>query len=177
MMVDCWWLDGLWLMMSVFACVFVWVCARVSVHIDPIHTLSKFKLARLSIFHDDCQNPLQYFVIWLAKSRNGLKIGEDEFFELSVKRKLVDNVENYLNMKFQPTILTRSQENPKKPHFLTYFLIWLPSICENRPTVFTKVVDNDPRNISGKFEANILKTFRNNGQKPLFRDLTSQIEK
>ena len=75
------------LCVCVCVCVFVWVCARVSVHIDPIHTLSKFKLARLSIFHDDCQNPLQYFVIWLAKSRNGLKIGEDEFFRAKCQKK------------------------------------------------------------------------------------------
>ena len=34
------------------------------------------------------------------------------------KRKVVGNVENYLNMKFQPKIFTRSRENPKKPDFL-----------------------------------------------------------
>ena len=33
------------------------------------------------------------------------------------------------------------------------FFIRLPSICENRHTVFTKVVDNGPVNISGMFEA------------------------
>ena len=31
-----------------------------------------------------------------------------------VNRKVVDNVENYLNMKFQTKILTRSRENAKK---------------------------------------------------------------
>jgi hypothetical protein len=39
------------------------------------------------------------------------------FLELGVNRKGVDNVENYLNMKFQPTILTRARENRKKTHF------------------------------------------------------------
>ena len=62
--------------------------------------------------------------------------------------------------------LTRFRENAKKPHFFTYFLIWLPSICEKRHTVFTKVVDNDPKNISAKFEASILKRSRENLQKP-----------
>ena len=47
----------------------------------------------------------------------------ENFLELGVNRKLVDNVENYLNMKFQPKILTRSRENTKKPNFKTYFLI------------------------------------------------------
>ena len=32
-------------------------------------------------------------------------------------RKVVDNVENYLNMQFQPKVMTRSQENGQKPHF------------------------------------------------------------
>ena len=40
-----------------------------------------------------------------------------EFLELGVNRKVVGNVENYLNMKFQPKIFTRSRENAKKPHF------------------------------------------------------------
>ena len=31
---------------------------------------------------------------------------------------------------------------------------------QNRQTVFTQVIDNGPVNISGKFEASILKTFR-----------------
>ena len=81
---------------------------------------------------------------------------------------VVDNVQNYSNMKFQTKIITCSWENAKKPHFLTYFLIWLPSICENRHTVFRKVVDNDPRNISGKFEACIYSILRENEEKPIF---------
>ena len=46
--------------------------------------------------------------------------------------------------------------------FWGHFSIWMPSICRNRHMVFTKVVDDDPMNISGKFEAYILKTFREN---------------
>ena len=57
-------------------------------------------------------------------------------------------------------LLSVAYQNGQKPHFLTYFLIWLPSIWKNRHTVFTKVVDNDPSNISVKFEASILKTLR-----------------
>ena len=32
-------------------------------------------------------------------------------------RKVVDNVENYSNMQFQPKVMTCSQENGQKPHF------------------------------------------------------------
>ena len=39
------------------------------------------------------------------------------FLELGVNRKVVGNDENYLNVKFQLTISTRSQENAEKPHF------------------------------------------------------------
>ena len=46
-----------------------------------------------------------------------------KFPDLVTNRKVVGNVENYLNMKFQPNIFTRSRENAKKPHFSTYFLI------------------------------------------------------
>ena len=42
-----------------------------------------------------------------------------KFLELGVNRKVVDNVENYLNLKFQPKIFTRSRENAEKTHFLT----------------------------------------------------------
>ena len=39
-------------------CAFVCVCVCVYVDIDQIHTLVKFKLSRLSSFHDSCQKPL-----------------------------------------------------------------------------------------------------------------------
>ena len=32
-------------------------------------------------------------------------------------KKVVDNVENYLDMQFQPKVMTRSLENGQKPHF------------------------------------------------------------
>jgi hypothetical protein len=67
----------------------LWVCARVSVQVDSIHTLSKLKLSRLSIFHDNCQKRLQHFVIWLAKSRNGLKMGKDEIIEKNCQKDLI----------------------------------------------------------------------------------------
>ena len=44
-------------------------------------------------------------------------MGEDDFSH-GVNTKVVDNVENYINMKFQPNIFTRSRENAKKTHFL-----------------------------------------------------------
>ena len=97
---------------------------------------------------------------WLQSNREiASKWAKKKFLELGVNKKNVGNDENYLNMNFQQKIFTRSWENAEKPYFLTYFLLWLPSICENRHTVFTKVVDNDQMNISRKFEASILKTF------------------
>ena len=39
------------------------------------------------------------------------------FPDHSVNRKLVDNVENYLNMQFQQKVMPRSQENGQKPIF------------------------------------------------------------
>ena len=48
-----------------------------------------------------------------------------KFLELGVNRKVVGNVENYLNMKFQPKNFTRSRENAEKPHFTSFFDIKL----------------------------------------------------
>ena len=39
------------------------------------------------------------------------------FPDHGVKRKVVDNDKNYLNMKFQPKVMKRSRENGQKPHF------------------------------------------------------------
>ena len=41
-----------------------------------------------------------------------------EFADLVTNRKVVGNVENYLIMKFQPKMFTRSRENAKKLIFL-----------------------------------------------------------
>ena len=40
------------------------------------------------------------------------------FIDHGVNRKVVYNVENYLNLKFQPKLMQRSRENGQKPHFL-----------------------------------------------------------
>ena len=39
------------------------------------------------------------------------------FPDHGAKRKVVDNVENYLNMQFQPKVMTHYQENGQKPIF------------------------------------------------------------
>jgi hypothetical protein len=39
------------------------------------------------------------------------------FADRGVDRKVVDNVEHYLNMKCQPKIMQRSRENGQKPSF------------------------------------------------------------
>ena len=41
-----------------------------------------------------------------------------KFLELGVNRKVVGSVKNYLGVKFQPKIYTRSQENEEKLLFL-----------------------------------------------------------
>ena len=37
------------------------------------------------------------------------------FADHGVNKKVVDNVENYLNMQFQPKVMTRYQENGQNP--------------------------------------------------------------
>ena len=39
------------------------------------------------------------------------------FLDHSVNKKVVDNVENYLNMQFQPKVMMHSQENGQNPIF------------------------------------------------------------
>ena len=39
------------------------------------------------------------------------------FPDHGIKRKVVDNVEHYINMKFQPKLMTRSRENGQKQFF------------------------------------------------------------
>ena len=45
------------------------------------------------------------------------------FPDHGVNIKVVDNVENYLNMKFQPKLMQRSRENGQNPHFLKNCLL------------------------------------------------------
>jgi len=120
-----------------------------------------------SLYLENFSRKIIFSAYWLQSNREmASKWVKMKFPELGVNRKVVGNVENYLNMKFHPKILTRSRENAKKPHFLTYFLIWLPSICKNRHTVFTKVVDNDPSNLYMNFQPNLATRSRENLQKP-----------
>ena len=44
------------------------------------------------------------------------KMGEDDG-DHGVNRKVVESVENYLNMQFQPKLMTHSRENGQKPIF------------------------------------------------------------
>ena len=39
------------------------------------------------------------------------------FPDHGINRKVVDNVENYLDMQFPPKLMQRSQENSQKPDF------------------------------------------------------------
>ena len=43
------------------------------------------------------------------------------FPDHGVNRKVVDNVENYLNMKFQPKQMKRSREKGQKPAKTSFF--------------------------------------------------------
>ena len=62
-----------------------------------------------------------------------------------INRKVVDNVENYLNMKFQTKIIAHSPENAKKK---------LTAVnMRKQHTIFATVLDNDPMNIFANFEA------------------------
>ena len=47
------------------------------------------------------------------------------FPDHGVNRKVVDNVENYLNMKFQPKLMKRSRENGQKTSKTSFFDIKL----------------------------------------------------
>ena len=47
------------------------------------------------------------------------------FPDHGVIKKVVDNVENYLNMKFKPKVMERSRENGQKPSKTTFFDIKL----------------------------------------------------
>ena len=51
------------------------------------------------------------------------KWGEDIFPDHGVNRKVVDNDENYLYMKFQPKVMKHSRENGKAPRSFEKLLI------------------------------------------------------
>ena len=58
---------------------------------------------------------------WHNFAQNWPKMAEKSmkmiFPDHSVKRKVVENLESYLNMQFQPKIMQRSRENGRKPDF------------------------------------------------------------
>ena len=94
------------------------------------------------------------------------------FPDHGINRKVVDNVENYLNMKFQLKLMTRSRENGQKPIFLykkSQFFAkkWVkrsfPDDGVNR-----KVVDNVENYLTMKFQTKILTRSRENAKKPHF---------
>ena len=90
-----------------------------------------------SLYLENLLRKIIFNAYWLQSNREmASKWVKMKFFELDVSIKVVGNVESYLNMKFQPKIFTRSRENAEKPHFLAYFLIWLPSICKNRHSLY-----------------------------------------
>ena len=63
---------------------------------------------------------------WIQKKRlkdvflhiDGSQIKKSAIPKQGVNRKVVDNDENYLSMRFQPKLMTRSRENGQKLHFL-----------------------------------------------------------
>ena len=56
-------------------------------------------------------------IFWKIAYKKVQKWVKMSFPDHGVNRKLVDNVENYLNMQFQPKVMTRSPENGQKPIF------------------------------------------------------------
>ena len=57
------------------------------------------------------QNPL-FRILTAVNMRNN---HEDDFSDLGVNRKVVDNGLYYLNMQFQPNPMLQTQENGQKP--------------------------------------------------------------
>ena len=58
---------------------------------------------------------MRTFVAETGQTDGGEKGVKMIFPDHGVNRKVVDNVENYLNMKFQPKLMKRSRENGQKP--------------------------------------------------------------
>ena len=54
---------------------------------------------------------------WLKIEKKNQNLVKMIFPNQGVYIKVVDNVENYLNMKFQPKLMQRSRENGQKPIF------------------------------------------------------------
>ena len=70
-----------------------------------------------SLYLENFLRKIIFNAYWLQSNREmASKWVKMKFLELGVNRKVVGNVENYLNMKFQPLIFTRSREKS----FLTH---------------------------------------------------------
>jgi len=94
------------------------------------------------------------------------------FPDHGVNKKLVDNVENYRNMQFQPKLMTRSRENSQKPIFLykksQFFAKKWVKMSFPDHGVNRKVVDNVENYLNMKFQPTLMTRSRENGQKPIF---------
>jgi len=65
-----------------------------------------------SLYLENFSRKIIFSAYWLQSNREmASKWVKMKFLELGVNRKVVGNVENYLNMKFQPKNFTRSREN------------------------------------------------------------------
>jgi len=93
------------------------------------------------------------------------------FPDHGVNKKLVDNVENYRNMQFQPKLMTRSRENSQKPIFLykksQFFAKKWVKMSFPDHGVNRKVVDNVEKYLNMKFQPTLMTRSRENGQKPI----------
>ena len=92
--------------------------------------------------------------------------------DYGVNRKVVDNVENYRNMQFQPEPMTLSQENVQKPHFLIKLLIkkvqkWVKMSFPDHGVNRT-LVDNVENYLNMQFQPKLMTYSQGNGQKPIF---------
>ena len=94
------------------------------------------------------------------------------FPDHGVNKKVVNNVENYLNMQFQPKLMTHSGGNSQKPIFIykkwqifdKYWVkISFPDHGVNR-----KVVDNVENYLNMQFQPKVMTHSRVNGQKTIF---------
>ena len=93
------------------------------------------------------------------------------FPDHGANRKVVDNVDNYLNMIFQPKPMTRSRENGQKPHFLknAYKNVQKQvKMSFSDHGVNRKVVDNVENYLNVQFQPKVMTRSQENGQKPIF---------
>ena len=93
------------------------------------------------------------------------------FPDHGVYRKVVDNVENYLNRQFQSKVMTISQENGQKPDFWKNCLQKFPKCVKMSfldHSVNRKVVDDVDNYLDMKFQLKLMQCSQENSQKPSF---------